>query len=111
MPALLVYYTISWLGIMVNPCTTILVFIVTGLLCVGIKEECLIYMSGGYLSFKTGWVGGELQDGYFPFRTNSLFGRSAIVLFSCIGFDSVTSTVTGSQHAVGIDIVRFPASG
>ena len=54
MPALLVCYTISWLGIAVNPCRTILVFIVSGLLCVGIKEECLIYMSGGYLSFKTG---------------------------------------------------------
>ncbi|XP_059594863.1 cationic amino acid transporter 2, vacuolar isoform X2 [Vitis vinifera] len=107
LPAFLVRYTISWLGIVVDPCAAILVFIVTGLLCVGIKESTLaqtivtvvnvcvmvfIIIAGGYLGFKTGWVGYELQGGYFPFGANGMLSGSAIVFFSYIGFDSVTST-------------------
>ncbi|RVW90318.1 Cationic amino acid transporter 2, vacuolar [Vitis vinifera] len=107
LPAFLVRYTISWLGIVVDPCAAILVFIVTGLLCVGIKESTLaqtivtvvnvcvmvfIIIAGGYLGFKTGWVGYELQSGYFPFGANGMLSGSAIVFFSYIGFDSVTST-------------------
>lgn len=107
LPAFLVRYTISWLGIVVDPCAAILVFIVTGLLCVGIKESTLaqtivtvvnvcvmvfIIIAGGYLGFKTGWVGYELQSGYFPFGANGMLAGSAIVFFSYIGFDSVTST-------------------
>ncbi|KAJ9693743.1 hypothetical protein PVL29_009615 [Vitis rotundifolia] len=107
LPAFLVRYTISWLGIVVDPCAAILVFIVTGLLCVGIKESTLvqtivtvvnvcvmvfIIIAGGYLGFKTGWVGYELRSGYFPFGANGMLAGSAIVFFSYIGFDSVTST-------------------
>lgn len=44
LPAFLARHTISCLGIVVDPCAAILVFIVTGLLCVGIKEVCLIYL-------------------------------------------------------------------
>ena len=36
---------------MVDPCAAILVFIVTGLLCVGIKEVCLIFMCELYFCF------------------------------------------------------------
>lgn len=44
LPTFLARYSISFLGIVVDPCAAILVFIVTGLLCVGIKEVCFIVL-------------------------------------------------------------------
>ncbi|KAI3877406.1 hypothetical protein MKX03_026463 [Papaver bracteatum] len=93
--------------IVVDPCAAILVFIVTGLLCVGIKESSFvqaivttanlfvmvfIIIVGGYLGFKTGWTGYELPSGFFPFGVNGMLAGSATVFFAYIGFDSVAST-------------------
>uniref|UniRef100_A0A5B7AUL5 Putative cationic amino acid transporter 4, vacuolar isoform X1 n=1 Tax=Davidia involucrata TaxID=16924 RepID=A0A5B7AUL5_DAVIN len=105
LPAVIARHTI--LGIVVDPCAAILVFIVTGLLCFGIKESSLaqaivttmnvgamifVIIAGGYLGFKTGWVGYELPRGYFPFGVSGMLSGSATIFFSYIGFDSVTST-------------------
>ncbi|KAE8099755.1 hypothetical protein FH972_017710 [Carpinus fangiana] len=107
LPAFLARHSIPGLGIVVDPCAAVLVLIVTALLCIGIKESSLaqtivttinvgallfIIIAGGYLGFKTGWVGYELPNGYFTFGVNGVFSGSAIVFFSYIGFDSVTST-------------------
>ncbi|XP_019187626.1 PREDICTED: cationic amino acid transporter 4, vacuolar-like isoform X2 [Ipomoea nil] len=95
------------LGILVDPGAAVLVLIITGLLCTGIKESSLaqtiittinifalifIVIAGAYLGFKTGWVGYELPSGYFPFGVNGLLAGSATVFFSYIGFDIVAST-------------------
>nr|GMD44897.1 cationic amino acid transporter 4, vacuolar-like isoform X1 [Ipomoea batatas] len=105
LPAILGRPTI--LGILVDPGAAILVLIITGLLCTGIKESSLaqtvittinifalifIVIAGAYLGFNTGWVGYELPSGYFPFGINGLLAGSATVFFSYIGFDIVAST-------------------
>ncbi|RZC77799.1 hypothetical protein C5167_001997 [Papaver somniferum] len=93
--------------IVVDPCAAILVLVVTGLLCVGIKESSFvqaivttanlfvmvfIIIVGGYLGFKTGWTGYELRSGFLPFGVNGMLAGSATVFFAYIGFDSVAST-------------------
>ncbi|KAF8403459.1 hypothetical protein HHK36_011563 [Tetracentron sinense] len=107
LPAFLARAYIPGLDIVVDPCAAILVFVVTGLLCVGIKESSLVQaivttanvcamvfviIAGGYLGFKTGWAGYELPSGYFPFGVNGMLAGSATVFFAFIGFDSVAST-------------------
>ncbi|KAG7964298.1 hypothetical protein I3843_09G163300 [Carya illinoinensis] len=107
MPAFLVRHTIPGIGVVVDPCAAVLVLIVTALLCIGIKESSVaqsivttvnvgallfIIIAGGYLGFKNGWVGYELPSGYFTFGVNGMLAGSAVVFFSYIGFDSVTST-------------------
>ncbi|XP_031271467.1 cationic amino acid transporter 2, vacuolar-like [Pistacia vera] len=107
LPAFLARHYIPGLEIVVDPCAAILVFIVTGLLCVGIKESTVaqgivttanvcamlfVIVAGSYLGFKTGWVGYELPTGYFPFGVNGMLAGSATVFFAYIGFDSVAST-------------------
>ncbi|CDY29954.1 BnaC01g40540D [Brassica napus] len=107
LPVFLARQTIPGLGIVVDPCAALLIMIVTILLCFGIKESSLvqavvtsvnvctlvfIIVVGGYLAFKTGWVGYDLPDGYFPFGLNGILAGSAVVFFSYIGFDTVTST-------------------
>ncbi|XP_022154456.1 cationic amino acid transporter 4, vacuolar-like [Momordica charantia] len=107
LPAFLARISIPGLGIVVDPCAAILIFIVTALLCIGIKKSSLaqtivttvnvcallfITAVGGYLGFRDGWVGYELPNGYFPFGVNGMFAGSAVVFFSYIGFDSITST-------------------
>ncbi|KAF3944897.1 hypothetical protein CMV_028678, partial [Castanea mollissima] len=107
LPAFLARHTIPGLGIVVDPCAAVLILIVTVLLCIGIKESTLaqtiittvnvsallfIIIAGGYLGFKNGWIGYEIPSGYFPFGVNGMFTGCAIVFFSYIGFDSVTST-------------------
>ncbi|XP_021888770.1 cationic amino acid transporter 4, vacuolar isoform X2 [Carica papaya] len=107
LPAFLGRQTIPGLGIVVDPCAAILVIIVTVLLCTGIKESSLaqaivttvnilamlfIITAGGYLAMKTGWTGYNLPSGYFPFGVNGMLAGSAVVFFSYIGFDAVTST-------------------
>ncbi|CAM8980846.1 unnamed protein product [Rhodiola kirilowii] len=107
MPFFLARQYIPGLDVTVDPCAAILVFVVTGLLCVGIKESTVVQgivtslnvcamifviIAGGYLGFKTGWVGYELPTGYFPFGVDGMLAGSATVFFAYIGFDSVAST-------------------
>ncbi|KAK9078583.1 hypothetical protein SSX86_002640 [Deinandra increscens subsp. villosa] len=107
LPAFLARYNVPALGIVVDPCAAILVFVVTGLLCVGIKEStfvqsvvttaniCAMFfviIAGGYLGFKSGWVGYKLSSGYFPFGVDGMLAGASTVFFSYIGFDSVAST-------------------
>ncbi|KAM7505152.1 hypothetical protein LguiB_004056 [Lonicera macranthoides] len=107
LPGFLARQTIPGLNIVVDPCAAILVFFVTGLLCVGIKESTLaqtivttanicamifIIIAGGYLGFKTGWVGYELPVGYFPYGVDGMLTGASTVFFAYIGFDSVAST-------------------
>ncbi|XP_022747587.1 cationic amino acid transporter 2, vacuolar-like isoform X2 [Durio zibethinus] len=107
LPNFLARQHIPGLDIVVDPCASILVFIVTGLLCVGIKESTFaqaivttanvcamifVIVAGGYLGFKTGWTGYELPTGYFPFGVDGMLAGSATVFFAYIGFDSVAST-------------------
>ncbi|CAL1356698.1 unnamed protein product [Linum trigynum] len=107
LPFFLARQAIPGLGIVVDPCAAILVFVVTGLLCVGIKESTMVQsivtivnvcamlfviIAGTYLGFKTGWPGYELPTGYFPFGVDGMLAGSATVFFAYIGFDSVAST-------------------
>ncbi|KAJ0237152.1 Cationic amino acid transporter 4 [Hirschfeldia incana] len=106
LPVFLARQTIPGLGIVVDPCAALLIMIVTILLCFGIKESSLvqaivtsvnvctlvfIIVVGGYTAFKTGWVGYDLSSGYFPFGLNGILAGAAVVFFSYIGFDTVTS--------------------
>ncbi|GAB4834080.1 Carnitine O-acetyltransferase mitochondrial [Ancistrocladus abbreviatus] len=107
LPVFLARQTIPGLDIVVDPCAAILVLIVTGLLCFGIKEStfaqgivtsanvCAMFfviIAGGYLGFKSGWPGYKLSGGYFPFGVDGMLAGSATVFFAYIGFDSVAST-------------------
>ncbi|XP_010440802.1 PREDICTED: cationic amino acid transporter 3, mitochondrial-like isoform X2 [Camelina sativa] len=105
-PTILARHQIPGLDIVVDPCAAVLVFIVTGLLCTGVKESTFaqgivttanvfvmlfVIIAGSYLCFKTGWVGYELPTGYFPYGVDGMLTGSATVFFSYIGFDSVAS--------------------
>lgn len=107
LPFFLARQQIPGLDVVVDPCAAILVFFVTGLLCVGIKESTFaqaivtsanmcamifVIIAGGYLGFKTGWAGYQLPTGYFPFGADGMLAGSATVFFAYIGFDSVAST-------------------
>ncbi|XP_076901497.1 cationic amino acid transporter 2, vacuolar-like [Bidens hawaiensis] len=107
LPAFLSRHTLPGLDIVVDPCAAILVFVVTGLLCAGIKESTFVQsivttanlcamifviIAGGYLGFKSGWVGYKLPTGYFPFGVDGMLAGASTVFFSYIGFDSVAST-------------------
>ncbi|XP_071696693.1 cationic amino acid transporter 2, vacuolar-like isoform X2 [Rutidosis leptorrhynchoides] len=114
-------------GIVVDPSAAVLVFIITGLLCTGIKESSLaqgiittinvialifIIVAGGYVGFKTQWVGYEIPGGYFPYGANGILAGSATVFFSYVGFDAVTSTaeeVVNPQRdlPIGIGVSLF----
>ncbi|KAJ6384099.1 hypothetical protein OIU78_027414 [Salix suchowensis] len=107
LPFFLARQRIPGLDVVVDPCAAVLVLVVTGLLCMGIKESTLaqaavtsinvcamifIIIAGSYLGFKTGWAGYELPAGYFPFGVDGMLAGSATVFFAYIGFDSVAST-------------------
>ncbi|XP_071734801.1 cationic amino acid transporter 2, vacuolar [Rutidosis leptorrhynchoides] len=107
LPAFLARHSVPALGIVVDPCAALLVFVVTGLLCVGIKESTFVQsvvtianicamifviIAGGYLGFKSGWTGYKLSEGYFPFGVDGMLAGASTVFFSYIGFDSVAST-------------------
>ncbi|KAL8493467.1 hypothetical protein ACS0TY_024614 [Phlomoides rotata] len=106
LPWFLARQTIPAIGVVVDPCAAILVFVVTGLLCVGIKESTFVQgivtsanvcamifviVAGGYLGFKTGWPGYQLPTGYFPFGADGMLAGASTVFFAFIGFDSVAS--------------------
>ncbi|GAB2295989.1 Carnitine O-acetyltransferase mitochondrial [Dionaea muscipula] len=107
LPIFLARQTIPGLDVVVDPCASILVLVVTGLLCVGIKEStfaqgiatfanvCAMFfviIMGCYLGFSNGWPGYKLSTGYFPFGVDGMLAGSATVFFAYIGFDSVAST-------------------
>ncbi|XP_019162880.1 PREDICTED: cationic amino acid transporter 2, vacuolar-like [Ipomoea nil] len=107
LPSFLARHTIPGLNVVVDPCAAVLVCVVTGLLCVGIKESTMVQgfitmanicamlfviVAGGYLGFKNGWPGYELPTGYFPFGVDGMLAGASTVFFSYIGFDSVAST-------------------
>ncbi|XP_010677773.1 cationic amino acid transporter 2, vacuolar isoform X2 [Beta vulgaris subsp. vulgaris] len=113
LPAFLARQYIPFLDITVDPCAAILVFVVTGLLCVGIKEStfaqgivtsanvCAMFfviIAGAYLGFQNGWPGYELSLGYFPFGVDGMLAGSATVFVAYIGFDSVASTAEEVKH-------------
>ncbi|MBA0699751.1 hypothetical protein Goari_001357, partial [Gossypium aridum] len=107
LPTFLARQHFPGLDVMVDPCAAVLVLIVTGFLCLGIKESALaqgivtavnvfamlfVIIAGGYLGFKTGWTGYEVPTGYFPYGVDGMLAGSATVFFSYIGFDTVAST-------------------
>ncbi|XP_061356749.1 cationic amino acid transporter 2, vacuolar-like isoform X1 [Gastrolobium bilobum] len=107
LPIFLSRQRIPGIDIVVDPCAAILVLIVTGLLCVGIKESTVVQgivtsvnvcallfvvAAGGYIGFKSGWVGYELPSGFFPFGVNGMLAGSATVFFAYVGFDAIAST-------------------
>lgn len=107
LPSFLARQTIPGVGIVVDPCAAVLVFLVTALLCVGIKESTFVQgvvtvanicamifviVAGGYLGFKTGWPGYEVPSGLFPFGADGMLAGASTVFFAYIGFDSVAST-------------------
>ncbi|KAL1214500.1 Cationic amino acid transporter 2, vacuolar [Cardamine amara subsp. amara] len=127
LPAILARHQIPGLDIVVDPCAAILVFIVTGLLCLGIKEStfaqgivtaanvCVllfVIVVGSYLGFKTGWAGYELPTGFFPFGVDGMLAGSATVFFAFIGFDSVASAAEEVRNPqrdlpIGIGLALF----
>lgn len=113
LPFFLARQYIPFLGITVDPCAAILVFVVTGLLCIGIKESTFaqgiitsanvcamifVIIAGGYLGFRNGWPGYQLSAGYFPYGVDGMLAGSATVFFAYIGFDSVASTAEEVKH-------------
>ncbi|CAL4897610.1 unnamed protein product [Urochloa decumbens] len=107
LPWILARHEIPWLDVVIDPCAAFLVFLVTGLLCVGIKESsfvqgvvtvlnCFVMLfviiAGSYIGFQTGWVGYKVAGGFFPYGANGMLAGSATVFFAYIGFDSVAST-------------------
>lgn len=107
LPFFLLRQHIPGIDIIVDPCAAILVLLVTGLLCLGIKESTVVQgivtsvnvcallfvvVAGGYIGFKSGWAGYELPTGYFPFGVDGMLAGSATVFFAYVGFDAVAST-------------------
>ncbi|KAL6637205.1 hypothetical protein ACP70R_024777 [Stipagrostis hirtigluma subsp. patula] len=107
LPWILARHQLPWFDIIVDPCAAALVFVVTILLCVGIKESsyaqglvtvlnaCVmvfVIIAGSYIGFQIGWVGYKVTDGYFPYGVNGMLAGSATVFFAYIGFDTVAST-------------------
>lgn len=105
LPAILARQTLF--GIVVDPCAAIFVCTVASLLCLGIKESSsvqtivtsvnvaamiFIILAGLYIGCTTGWVGYDIPNGYFPFGVNGIFGASATLFYSYVGFDAVAST-------------------
>ncbi|GLJ17852.1 hypothetical protein SUGI_0312190 [Cryptomeria japonica] len=107
LPAFLIRRHFFGTDVIVDPCAAILVIIVTGLLCVGIKESAIVQaivtfanvcvmifviVAGSIIGFQIGWPGYKLANGYFPFGFNGVLSGAATVFFSYIGFDTVAST-------------------
>ncbi|MED6221165.1 Carnitine O-acetyltransferase mitochondrial [Stylosanthes scabra] len=107
LPIFLSRQHIAGIDIVVDPCAAMMIFIITALLCVGIKESIMVQsivtsvnicalmfviFAGGYLGFKSGWPGYELPTGSFPFGVDGMLAGSATVFFAYIGFDAVAST-------------------
>ncbi|XP_004489656.1 cationic amino acid transporter 2, vacuolar-like [Cicer arietinum] len=106
-PGFLSYQHIPWIDVDVDPLAAIVVLLVTWVLCTGIKESTriqsivtsvnicalmFVIVAGGYLGFKTGWIGYQLPTGYFPFGVDGTVAGSATAFLAYIGFDAVACT-------------------
>ncbi|PWA38851.1 cationic amino acid transporter 2 [Artemisia annua] len=120
LPFFLARHTILGLGIVVDPCAALLVFTVTGLLCVGIKESTFlqsivttanicamvfVIIAGGYLGFKSRLVGYKLSTGYFQFGVDGMLAGASTVFFSYIG-TILTGTVAATL-AFAMDVEKL----
>ncbi|KAF8722908.1 hypothetical protein HU200_022045 [Digitaria exilis] len=107
LPFFLAQVHVKGLDTPLDPCAAILVFIVTALLCLGIKESSFlegiittanilvmlfVICAGGWLGFKNGWAGYKGPKGYFPNGVGGVLSGSATLFFAFIGFDTVAST-------------------
>ncbi|KAL9289773.1 hypothetical protein ACSQ67_024458 [Phaseolus vulgaris] len=131
LPVFIARYHIPEIDVVVDPCAAILVLLVTGLLCLGIKESAVVQgivttvnicallfviVAGGYVGFKSGWVGYDLPMGLFPFGFDGILAGSATVFFAYIGFDAVASTAEEVKNPqrdlpLGIGGALFLCSG
>ncbi|CAK9236220.1 unnamed protein product [Sphagnum tenellum] len=107
LPSWIVRQTIPGIDIVVDPCAGLLVLVVTGLLCMGIRESArvqsvmvvlnilvlvFVVLAGSWAGFTSGWEGYHQSQGYLPYGVNGMLGGAATLFFAYIGFDTVAST-------------------
>jgi cationic amino acid transporter 1 len=107
LPSWIVRRTIPGIDIVVDPCAALLVLVVTGLLCMGIRESArvqsvmvvlnilvlvFVVLAGSWAGFTSGWEGYHQSQGYLPYGVNGMLGGAATLFFAYIGFDTVAST-------------------
>ncbi|CAK9278000.1 unnamed protein product [Sphagnum jensenii] len=107
LPSWIVRRTIPGIDIVVDPCAGLLVLVVTGLLCMGIRESArvqsvmvvlnivvlvFVVLAGSWAGFTSGWEGYHQSQGYLPYGINGMLGGAATLFFAYIGFDTVAST-------------------
>jgi len=107
LPSWIVRRTIPGIDIVVDPCAGLLVLVVTGLLCMGIRESArvqsvmvvlnivvlvFVVLAGSWAGFTSGWEGYHQSQGYLPYGVNGMLGGAATLFFAYIGFDTVAST-------------------
>ncbi|CAK9870682.1 unnamed protein product [Sphagnum jensenii] len=113
LPAWLSRQTIPGIDVVVDPCAGLLVVVVTGLLCLGIRESArvqsvmvimnilvLLFVvgAGSWVGFSSGWQGYYQSEGYLPYGVNGMLGGAATLFFAYIGFDTVASTAEEVKH-------------
>nr|GEZ10190.1 cationic amino acid transporter 2, vacuolar-like isoform X2 [Tanacetum cinerariifolium]GEZ18596.1 cationic amino acid transporter 2, vacuolar-like isoform X2 [Tanacetum cinerariifolium] len=120
LPAFLARPTI--LGIVVDPSAAVLVFIITALLCTGIKESSLaqgvittinvvallfIIVAGGYVGFKTQWVGYQIAGGTAEEVVNPQrdlpIGIGVSLFTCCVLYMLVSAVVVGLVPCSALD--------
>ncbi|KAI3959700.1 hypothetical protein MKW92_008713 [Papaver armeniacum] len=109
LPVFLARTYIPGLDVVVDPCAALLVFVVTGLLCMGIKESsfaqgivttaniCVMFfvvIAGGYLGFKTGWAGYQLPTGVIIFVSLTTAIRMSLSI-CCMLYMLVSVVIVG----------------
>ncbi|XP_042387713.1 cationic amino acid transporter 2, vacuolar-like isoform X1 [Zingiber officinale] len=114
LPSFMARIQIPGTDIVVDPCAAILVLLVTTLLCIGIKKSTLVQgiitinvcvllfviIAGGYLGFKTGWVGYIVAGGILS-NNRLAFG------LLCNAWVSVGTLLAFTIVAVSILILRY----
>jgi cationic amino acid transporter 1 len=100
LPAWLGRHTIPGIDVVVDPCAGLLVVVVTGLLCLGIRESArvqsvmviinilvLLFVvgAGSWVGFSSGWQGYYQSQGYLPYGVNGMLGGAATLFFAYIG--------------------------
>jgi cationic amino acid transporter 1 len=97
LPAWLGRQTIPGIDVVVNPCAGLLVVVITGLLCLGIRESArvqsvmnilvLLFVvgAGSWAGFSSGWQCYYQSQGYLPYGVNGMLGGAATLFFAYIG--------------------------